>query len=185
MNHKTVRTPGVWLQLLRSSSADGFSLLFCCKHCRLQHNTHTPEPAVCLYLQMSSNYNCERFAEGKSRVGRKKTEKRAERTGNEQRVQGEKKKKKEKHKKGRKGWKVASPGLLPRKPSTHTPRIYDCEKALQQPAVIIWWLFNLFYSRIPVTSLTPGQAKWPEGVCWGFNKKKKKKEKKSIRLIPH
>ena len=96
MNHKTVRTPGVWLQLLRSSSADGFSLLFCCKHCRLQHNTHTPEPAVCLYLQMSSNYNCERFAEGKSRVGRKKTEKRAERTGNEQRVQGEEKKRKKK-----------------------------------------------------------------------------------------
>lgn len=127
---------------------------------------------------MSSNYNCERFAEGKSRVGKKKkkTEKRAERTGNEQRAQGEKKTKK--HKKGRRGWKVASPGLLPRKLSTHkhthTPCIYDCEKALQQPAVIIWWLFNLFYSRIPVTTLTPGQAKRPEGVCLGLKKKKKK-----------
>lgn len=31
---------------------------------------------------------------------------------------------------------------------THKPQIHDREKALlllQQPAVIIWWLFNLFY----------------------------------------
>lgn len=44
-----------------------FFLLFCCKHCWLQHNTH-PKPSVYLYLQMSLNYNCERFTEGKVEV---------------------------------------------------------------------------------------------------------------------